>query len=439
MGENRVKGQQYTPLGRLKASVIFGYFCMMIALMTPATLLLTFKILEITPDASASNAAFGVVTGVGAFFALIGNPVGGALSDRTNIRLGRRRTWIIIGPVVACSALVLIGFATEVWQVVILWSIVQLFFNFGMAAYTALVPDQVPVEKQGSVSGLIGIAIPVAIALGMVLMNLMPNASTPAKWITLAIIGIAGPIISTFFIKDGKVEIEREASSVPLGEKLRNIYPNPRKHPAFTWAMAGKFLLMMGYCSSVYLTMMLVQRMGLSETAATGVVTTINIASMAAAAVMSVLGGTLSDKFGKQKPFLYVSGAIMAIGVFIFAFFPSIPVFIAASAIIGLGYGCFSAVDTALVARILPNKENAAKDLGFMNVANALPQSIVPAIAPFLLAVGGWEGFYIVLGLCAVLGVIVVKPLPERSRKDTSLGSKESNVDDHIGPTHTVS
>ena len=58
------------------------------------------------------------------------------------------------------------------------------------------------------------------------------------------------------------------------------------------------------------------------------------------------------------------------------------------------------AVDTAMVARVLPNKDDAAKDFGIMNVANSLPQSIVPAIGPLLLSIGGWNFFSYSLRLC---------------------------------------
>jgi hypothetical protein len=67
----------------------------------------------------------------------------------------------------------------------------------------------------------------------------------------------------------------------------------------------------------------------------------------------------------------------------------------------------------ALVTRILPNKADAAKDFGLMNVANALPQSIVPAIAPLLLHIGGWTFFYLSLSMCIVLSIVALKPLPE--------------------------
>ncbi|MBE9914999.1 MFS transporter [Paenibacillus donghaensis] len=426
MSQTTMNGQVKTPLGRLTFGIMLGYGLMMIALMTPAVLLLTFKMTEIDPNGYTTS--YGLVAGVGAFFALIGNPIGGAISDRTNISFGRRRTWILIGPLFGCAALFFVGMATQVWQVVVGWSIAQLFFNFGMAAYTALVPDQVQEEKQGTISGMIGLVLPVAMAVGMVLMMLMTHVPSATKWALLSIMGIVGPVLSLFLIRDGKIERQpKTKEQVPLGEKISKIYPSPRKFPHFTWAIVSKFLLMMGYCSTLYLAVMLVNRMGFTEAQATNSVGTINIISMLAMAVTSIFGGVLSDKFRKQKPFLYGSALIMVIGILMYAFIPHYASFIVASAIIGLGAGCFTAVDMALVARILPRKEDAAKDFGLMNVANALPQSIVPAIAPLLLGIGGWSFFYIVLAVCVLLGAAAVKPLPEIGEKTEKGQGAESS------------
>ncbi|BFH61298.1 MFS transporter [Paenibacillus azoreducens] len=426
MSQTTMNGQVKTPLGRLTFGIMLGYGLMMIALMTPAVLLLTFKMTEIDPNGYTTS--YGLVAGVGAFFALIGNPIGGAISDRTNISFGRRRTWILIGPLFGCAALFFVGMATQDWQVVVGWSIAQLFFNFGMAAYTALVPDQVQEEKQGTISGMIGLVLPVAMAVGMVLMMLMTHVPSATKWALLSIMGIVGPVLSLFLIRDGKIERQpKTKEQVPLGEKISKIYPSPRKFPHFTWAIVSKFLLMMGYCSTLYLAVMLVNRMGFTEAQATNSVGTINIISMLAMAVTSIFGGVLSDKFRKQKPFLYGSALIMVIGILMYAFIPHYASFIVASAIIGLGAGCFTAVDMALVARILPRKEDAAKDFGLMNVANALPQSIVPAIAPLLLGIGGWSFFYIVLAVCVLLGAAAVKPLPEIGEKTEKGQGAESS------------
>lgn len=418
MAGAKVKGQVKTPFGRLTFGVMLGYGLMMVALMTPATLLLTFKMIEIDPNGYTSS--YGLVAGIGAFFALIGNPLGGAISDRTINRFGRRRTWILLGPLVGSAALLMIGWTSSLWLIIVGWAIAQLFFNFGMAAYTALIPDQVKEEKQGTISGLLGMSLPLGIVVGMVLMTLLPDVSSAAKWTLIAAIGIVGPMISLFLIQEGKVEIIREHNTaVPLGEKLSKIYPSPRRFPVFSWAVASKFLMMMGYCSSLYLTVMLVNRMGYTEAQAPSSVATVNIISTIAMALTSIFGGMLSDKFRKQKPFLYLSAFIMVIAVLVFAFVPHYTAYVVASAVLGLGFGCFSAVDMALVARILPRKEDSAKDFGIMNVANALPQSIVPAIAPLLLSagtsigIGGWTFFYLVLAIFTAIGMISIKPLPE--------------------------
>jgi MFS family permease len=121
----------------------------------------------------------------------------------------------------------------------------------------------------------------------------------------------------------------------------------------------------------------------------------------------------LSDKVKKQKPFLYGCSVIILIGLFILAFVPTLTAVMIAGVILGIGLGAFSSVEMALVTRILPNKEDAAKDFGLMNVANALPQSIVPAIAPLLLGIGGWVSFFLSLSVCVVLAMFALRPLPE--------------------------
>lgn len=75
-------------------------------------------------------------------------------------------------------------------------------------------------------------------------------------------------------------------------------------------------------------------------------------------------------------------------------------------ALAGLGFGAYLAVDLALVSDVLPDPDNAAKDLGVFNIASALPQSVAPAIAPAILTFGGgrYSVLYLVAGVCAVVG-----------------------------------
>jgi hypothetical protein len=53
----------------------------------------------------------------------------------------------------------------------------------------------------------------------------------------------------------------------------------------------------------------------------------------------------------------------------------------------GCGFGIYIAVDFALITQVLPGAEDRAKDLGVINIANALPQVLAPALAAVVLGV----------------------------------------------------
>mgnify|MGYP002652612585 CR=1 FL=1 len=49
--------------------------------------------------------------------------------------------------------------------------------------------------------------------------------------------------------------------------------------------------------------------------------------------------------------------------------------------ILGVGYGIYLAVDFALITQVLPRAGDRERDLGVINIANALPQVLAPALA----------------------------------------------------------
>jgi hypothetical protein len=66
------------------------------------------------------------------------------------------------------------------------------------------------------------------------------------------------------------------------------------------------------------------------------------------------------------------------------------------------------------VTQVLPDrKHDAAKDLGVFNIANALPQSVAPALAPLILAASGgnYACLFLVAGSIAFMGALAILPL----------------------------
>src|SRR5690606_6014270 len=92
--------------------------------------------------------ALAVVTGICAAISMVANPLFGALSDRTRARVGRRVPWITAGSLVGALGLTILSGATEFWQVVAGWCLVQASVNASLAAITATLPDRVPVAQR---------------------------------------------------------------------------------------------------------------------------------------------------------------------------------------------------------------------------------------------------------------------------------------------------
>ena len=83
-------------------------------------------------------------------------------------------------------------------------------------------------------------------------------------------------------------------------------------------------------------------------------------------------------------------------------------------AIAGIGHGAYFGTDLALVTGVLRSRPHASgKDLGFLNVANTLPQSLTPALGSFvLLATGGnYPVLFVLAGVSAMLSSLAITPL----------------------------
>ena len=126
----------------------------------------------------------------------------------------------------------------------------------------------------------------------------------------------------------------------------------------------------------------------------------------------SLIGGRLSDRTGRRKIFVLTASVVYGLALFVVAAAPTFNGFLVGMAIGGLGFGMYVAVDLALVADVLPNKDNA-KDLGVFNIANALPYSVAPAVAPAILAVGGgsYGLLYAVAGISAICAAGAILPV----------------------------
>ena len=77
--------------------------------------------------------------------------------------------------------------------------------------------------------------------------------------------------------------------------------------------------------------------------------------------------------------------------------------------------GCgvpLTAVDQALMSEVLPSAKSFAKDLGVVNIAATLPQTLAPGIAGLIVLAFGYAALFpiaIVLGLLGAFAIFPIK------------------------------
>jgi MFS family permease len=389
----------------------FGLF---VGLLAPVTVSLALKTQTLVP-ADQAAAVNGNVLAVAALFALVGNPVFGRLSDLTLSRFGRRRPWMIGGAVVFVGAMLVVALAGSVPVLLVGWCLAQLAGNAVLAPLLATIADQVPPEHRGSVSANVG-----------VMQNLgILAAAYIAAWFVddlVALFVVPGVIalvlVAVFCVVLPDRPLTQRPDTGGWLALLRTFWVDPRRHPDFGWAWLSRFLVFLAYFLFIsFRVFYLQEQVGLSTEDAAGTLALGVLVFTVAVVITAKVGGWLSDRTGRRKIFVVVSILISAASFGLLGITTTVPGFLLVEVLMGAGFGVYIAVDYALVVDVLPDKDNAAKDLGVMNIANALPQSLAAALGGVLLSIGtggaatNYPALFIGALVIGVLGALAIVPI----------------------------
>ncbi|MFF5478242.1 MFS transporter [Streptomyces sp. NPDC012935] len=345
------------------------------------------------------------VTGVGAVVSLVANPFFGALSDRTTARWGRRTPWIVAGAAGGALSLLLLAGAGGLWAMAVGWCLVQLTLNASFAAVTAAVPDRVPRLQRGVVGGWLGAAQILGAVVGTGLATAAGGIA--AGYAACAVFTVAGALPYVLRYRDLRLAAtDRPAWS--WRSFTRGFWLSPRRYPDFGWAWLTRFLINLSNALVIlYLLYYLRDRLHHDDPEqGVLILTAVNSVTLVATVVV---GGAWSDRVGRRKPFVMWSGVLMAAATALLAAWQTWPGAIVVAALLGLGLGVFMSVDFALMTDVLPKALDRGKDLGVINVANALPQVAAPALAaPIVTHLGGYRVLYLVAAVAGLAGAVLV-------------------------------
>jgi MFS family permease len=374
----------------------------------PLLVTLALKINSLVGIDRAPN-SLALVAGVGSLVAMVGNPVFGRLSDRTSSRWGMRRPWMVVGVIGGSIGILIVAVAPNVPVVLVGWCTAQLFFNAVLAAQMAVLPDQVPAAQRGLVSGVLGVCLPVASVVGTFLVKLF-TGNQLAMFLVPCAVGAFFILLFAATLHDRRLAAaDRPAWS--LRELAGTFYVNPRRSPDFAWAFASRFMFVLAYAFLVtYQAYYLLDHIGSTESEVPGQIFLGTLVQSVLVVVASVVGGRLSDRTGRRKVFVLIASVGYGLAMFVIALAAGFNGYLVGMALGGLAFGVYVAVDLALVTDVLPDRNDAAKDLGVFNIAGALPFSVAPAITPVVLALGGGSHtvVYALGGVCAIAGAAAV-------------------------------
>lgn len=411
-----------TPFYRLMAAMVLGAGTAIAPLVLLMFGLIQFKIMSIVgPEATTS--AFGVASGIASLAIVVLTPLGGMIADKTHVKMGRRRFWIVVGSIGAFISMMGLSYAETMTQLVASWCIAQFFYGMVSLSCFAMIPEQVEESRFGRASGIMSSAAPIFVMSGSIIIGIYAATPVALKIAVVSGVQLLAGLLVAMLVKDTYIPAahmqEKSGAMNPFKGGLKNVYPSFKKYPEYTWAMLTKLFINFSNAGLTMLTLFYVARFHLSE-AEVFEIGSYTGASIMLMVIAGMAGGWLSDKFRKQKPFVMGASLITGVCLVLFAFATDLWTVIAGYFVFNFGFGLYNAVDNALVNRILPSKENAGKDIAIMNITTNLASSLVNFVAPMLIALGvsllgddGYTFFFILLSVCSIISLLAVIPIPE--------------------------
>ncbi|MES3021582.1 MAG: MFS transporter [Pseudomonadota bacterium] len=367
-------------------------------------------------DAAHKIENLALLTTITSVTAVLGLLAGGALSDRTTGRFGRRAPWLVLSALISAVLFIALGMAESLVAIAVAYSILWFTLNFFAAAFTAILPDRIPVAARGAASAVLGLGTPLGIIVGVNYVARVPRLEAYAG---LAFFLVITTIALVVFAREQPVAKGVAPAAAPSQGPW---YATAWRHTAtmfsgfrsrdFTLAFVSRAFMFLGaFTVTGYAFYILQDHIG-----------TANLPSKDPAIAVSVLGtlqvvawlvsvpvaGWVADKFDCRKIVVGVSSLGMAAAMAIPVFFPTWNGMVAFYVMVGTFFGAYMAVDLALMSLVLPDKSSEGRDMAVLAVATAGPQFLSPAIAGIIINYLGYDQlFYFGVAASVVGGLLV--------------------------------
>jgi MFS family permease len=387
---------------------------MWMASLTPLQVSLPQQVQDIAPH--HKFLALALVSAAGAVASVIATPVAGALSDRTTGALGfwrlrgRRHRWTLGMALLAAICLVILGTQFSVAGVAIFWVLFSGFQNGEYASLSAAIPDHVPVRQRATVAGWVGMPQALGLVVGTVLVvdvfTINTRAGLRSGYLVLAVLMVLLVLPFVFLTPDHPLD-PGHGERLTARKLLSSYWISPRRYPDFGWAWLTRFLASLAIAMGTLYLLYFLRDAVHYRHPGQGLLILIVIYTVCVV-VTAIVGGMISDRIGRRKAIVTISGSLMGAAALLLVFVETWPAALVAAVLFGSGFGAYLAVDQALITQVLPAAANRAKDLGIINIAIVAPGAVGAALAGALVSLGSYPTLFAGTAVVAALGSTLV-------------------------------
>jgi len=348
------------------------------------TALMTIAVPAMTVSLAPENHVFvlALLASISALAAMVVPPLGGWFSDTLRRRGGSRRSFVAVGLVIDIAALVALSYAHSLLWFGIMLVIATAGANLALCAYQALLPETVPRQNWGAVSGVRGVTTLAGTVLGFAIAGVVPDPRI--TFLATAAIMVAGGL-SLLGIGDGTYDGEEHA--------------HVRDWHDFIVVFVARALVFFGLVMLQTFVLFFFRDVQHVENPSAGTAL-YAFATIGGAVLSSVYLGLLSDRY-PRKIVTAFAGGCMALATIGFALAPTLHWMLPFAVFWGIGFGGVISSGWALAMDSIPKLRDVARDLGLWGIATLLPNVVAPLVGGWLIGAfhGTRAGYQAVFGL----------------------------------------